>query len=194
MKIIKKNIQDRGFIDTYINKIIKEISFDENIIQKILSIKKLLLNCKKNNKKVIIFGNGGSSAIASHFSVDLTKNSRIRCVNFNEYDLITCFSNDFGYENWILKAIDYYGDKGDLLILISSSGMSKNITNGCKIARKKKMKIVTLSGFQKNNLLSKKGDINIWINSKVYNIVENIHQIILLLINDLTSIKTNQIK
>ena len=138
MKIIKKNIQDREFIDTYINKIIKEISFDENIIQKILSIKKLLLNCKKNNKKVIIFGNGGSSAIASHFSVDLTKNSRIRCVNFNEYDLITCFSNDFGYENWILKAIDYYGDKGDLLILISSSGMSKNITNGCKIARKKK--------------------------------------------------------
>ena len=72
--------------------------------------------------------------------------------------------------------------------------MSKNIINGCKIARKKRMKVVTLSGFQKTNLLNKKGDINIWINSKVYNIVENIHQIILLLLNDLTSLKTNQIK
>ena len=56
----------------------------------------------------------------------------------------------------------------------------------------KKMKVVTLSGFQTN--LLKKGDINIWIDSKVYNIVENIHQIILLLLNDLTSLKTNQIK
>ena len=194
MKIKKENIQDRKFIDTYINKIIKEISFDENIIKKILSIKRLLLNCKKKNKKVIIFGNGGSSAIASHFSVDLTKNSGIRCVNFNEYDLITCFSNDFGYENWIFKAVEYHGEQGDLLILISSSGMSKNIINGCKIARKKKMKVVTLSGFQKKNLLSKKGDINIWIDSKVYNIVENIHQIILLLLNDLTSLKTHQIQ
>ncbi len=194
MKINKENARDRKFIDTYINKIIKEISFDENIIKKILSIKRLLLDCKKKNKKVIIFGNGGSSAIASHFSVDLTKNSGIKCVNFNEYDLITCFSNDFGYENWIFKAVEYYGDEGDLLVLISSSGMSKNIINGCKIARKKRMKVVTLSGFQKTNLLNKKGDINIWINSKVYNIVENIHQIILLLLNDLTSLKTNQIK
>ena len=68
----------------------------------------------------------------------LQKNSGIKCINFNEYDLITCFSNDFGYENWIFKAVEYYGDRGDLLILISSSGMSKNIINGCKIARKKR--------------------------------------------------------
>ena len=194
MKNIKKINQDKKFINTYLQKIIKEISFDENMIKKILSVKKLLIECKKKNKKVIIFGNGGSSAIASHFSVDLTKNSGIRCVNFNEYDLITCFSNDFGYEKWILKAIEYYGDNGDLLILISSSGMSKNIINGCKIARKKKIQIVTLSGFQKTNILNRKGDVNIWINSRVYNIIENIHQIILLLLNDLTSLKINQIK
>ena len=106
--------------------------------------------------------------------------------------MITCFSNDFGYENWIFKAVEYYGDRGDLLILISSSGMSKNIINGCKIARKKD-ESCDIIRFSKTNLL-KKGDINIWIDSKVYNIVENIHQIILLLLNDLTSLKTNQIK
>ena len=188
------NNKDKIFINKYLSKIKNEITFGNEMIKKIISFKKLLIECKKKRKKVLIFGNGGSAAIASHFSVDLTKNSKIRCVNFSEYDLITCFSNDFGYENWVYKAVEYYGDSGDLLILISSSGMSKNIINGCKMARKKKIKIVTLSGFKKTNNLSKKGNINIWVNSKVYNIVENLHQIILLLLNDLTSLKDSQIK
>ena len=54
----------------------------------------------------MIFGNGGSAAIASHVSVDLTKNANIRSVNFNESDLITCFSNDYGYEKWIENGLD----------------------------------------------------------------------------------------
>ena len=71
-------------------------------------------------------------AIASHFSVDLTKNAKVRCINFNEADLLTCFSNDYGYEKWIENAIKYYCDKGDMLILVSSSGESKNIVNAAK--------------------------------------------------------------
>ena len=86
----------------------------------------------------MIFGNGGSAAIASHASVDLTKNANIRAVNFNEADLITCFSNDYGYEKWIEKAIDFYADDKDVLILISSSGKSVNMINACKAARSKK--------------------------------------------------------
>ena len=50
--------------------------------------------------------------------------SNIRAINFNEADLLTCFSNDYGYENWV-KNISFYADKGDLLICISSSGESK---------------------------------------------------------------------
>ena len=60
--------------------------------------------------------------MASNVSVDLTKMCKIRSVNFNEADLLTCFSNDYGYENWVTKALSYYADKGDLLICISSSG------------------------------------------------------------------------
>ena len=45
-------------------------------------------------------------------------------VNFNESDLLTCFSNDYGYENWVKAALKFYADKGDLIILISSSGNS----------------------------------------------------------------------
>ena len=75
----------------------------------------------------MIFGNGGSAARASHFSVDFTKNAGVRCFNFNESDLITCFSNDYGYEKWAEKAVNFYGDKGDASILISASGKSKNM-------------------------------------------------------------------
>ena len=134
----------------------------------------------------MIFGNGGSSAIASHVSIDLTKSANIRCVNYNEADLITCFSNDYGYERWIEKAIDFYGDKRDVLILISSSGKSKNMINACNAAKNKKMsKIITFTGHDKNNPLSKLGNVNFWIDSKAYNFVENTHQVWLLTIYDL---------
>ena len=67
----------------------------------------------------------------------LQKIGKIRCVNFNEADLITCFSNDYGYENWIKKAVEFYLDKKDILILISSSGISKNIINAANYAKRK---------------------------------------------------------
>ena len=134
----------------------------------------------------MIFGNGGSAAIASHFSVDLTKNASVRCINYNESDLITCFSNDYGFENWIAKAIEFYGDEGDVLIAISSSGKSQNMINATSAAKTKKFsKVITLSGFQEGNPLSKSGDINLWVDSKAYNFVENLHQVWLLAIVDL---------
>ena len=67
-------------------------------------------------------------------------------------DLITCFANDYGFEHWVEKAIDFYGDEGDLLIVISSSGQSENMLNGVKAARNANFKsVVTLSGFAKDN-------------------------------------------
>ena len=150
----------------------------------------LIRKCLKNNKKVILFGNGGSAAIASHFSVDLTKNTKIRCQNFNEADLLTCFSNDYGYEKWVAKAIELYADSRDVVIFISSSGKSKNILNGALSAKKKKIsKIITFTGGAKNNPLSKKGHINLWVNSRVYNYIENIHQFWLLSICDSIKLK-----
>ena len=184
--------KENKFIDNYFNDYNKLLlsNFDE-VKKKLILIKKNFLQIKKNKKKIIIFGNGGSAAISSHFSVDMTKNANIRCINFNEPDLITCFSNDFGYDNWLSNSIKFYGDKGDILIAISSSGKSKNIINGCTAAKKKKFsKIITLTGHRINNPVMKKGDINLWINSKAYNFIENIHQFWLLLLVDLVIGKT----
>ena len=184
--------KENKFIDNYFNDYNKLLlsNFDE-VKKKLILVKKNFLQIKKNKKKIIIFGNGGSAAISSHFSVDMTKNANIRCINFNEPDLITCFSNDFGYDNWLSNSIKFYGDKGDILIAISSSGKSKNIVNGCAAAKKKKFsKIITLTGYSINNPVMKKGDINLWINSKAYNFIENIHQFWLLLLVDLVVGKT----
>ena len=118
--------------------------------------------------------------------ISLTKNAGIRSMNYNEADLITCFSNDYGYERWIEKAIEFYGESKDILILVSSSGKSLNMINACKAAKKKNiLKIITLTGHEKNNPLSKLGDINLWIESKAYNFIENTHQLWLLTVCDL---------
>jgi len=179
-------MSDKDFVIKYLEDFSSLILPNDEITEKIILVKKILLEVKKNNSKVMIFGNGGSAAIASHVSVDLTKNAGIRSTNYNEADLLTCFSNDYGYERWIEKAIEFYGDNKDILILISSSGKSRNMLNACEAAKNKKIsKIITLTGHEKNNPLSKLGDVNLWIDSKAYNFIENTHQIWLLTVCDL---------
>ena len=178
-------MSDIKFLNNYFNNL-KNLLSNDKYLEDLVRVKEILKKTHSEGKKTMIFGNGGSAAIASHFSVDLTKNAKVRCVNFNEADLITCFSNDYGYEKWIEKAIKYYGNKNDVLILISSSGESKNVINGCKMAKKMKFKkIITFSGNSKKNNLSKLGDLNFWVDSKAYNHVENVHQIWLLSLVDL---------
>ena len=72
-------------------------------------------------------GNGASASIADHGAVDFTKQGGIRARTFNESNLITCLSNDYGFENWLAKAVHFYADPSDLLVLISVSGESENV-------------------------------------------------------------------
>ena len=177
MKNLKKN-----YIVNYIDEFNLTISKVKSQKKEIEKIYETLVNFQ-NKKNVHIFGNGGSASIASHFSMDLTNNSNIKCYSYNDPALITCYANDFKYENWISRVIQKYGNKDDLLILISSSGKSKNMLNAVTAAKKMKFsKVVTFTGFDINNSLKKRGDINIWIDSKMYNVIENSHQFYLLLL------------
>jgi D-sedoheptulose 7-phosphate isomerase len=179
------------FLKQYIKDYSDLILPETGLINTLMQVKDALVKTSENGKKVIIVGNGGSAAMASHISVDLTKNAGIRSINFNEPDLITCFANDYGYEHWLEKAVEFYGDKGDVFIGISSSGSSENILNGCRAAREKKFsKVITFSGMNFENPLRKLGDINLWVNSKAYNHIENIHQFWLLAIVDVIIGKT----
>ena len=172
----------KNYFINYLNKFSKFVLDHNN--KDFLKIVEILKEAKRNKKKVILVGNGGSAAMASHVSVDLTKMCKIRAINFNEADLLTCFSNDYGYENWVQKALSFYADKGDLLICVSSSGESKNIINGAKFAKKIGCKVVTLTGFNKDNKVRKIGHINLWLDNKNYNLVEMTHHVWLLAIVD----------
>jgi len=173
------------FLKNYINEFSLLVEKSIKNIEQLEQVKDAVVSASKKGNKSIIVGNGGSAAIASHFAVDLTKNAKVRCINFNESDLITCFANDYGYEHWIEKAVEFYGDEGDVFIGISSSGSSDNILNGCRAAREKNFsKVITFSGMNSENPLRKLGDINLWVNSKAYNQIENIHQFWLLAIVD----------
>lgn len=181
---MKKTKKRNNFLEKYFSDLSKTIEPDTQSLKKLYLVKDYFISTSRKKGKILIFGNGGSSAIASHVSVDLTKNARIRTVNYNESDLITCFSNDYGYENWVQKALSFNADKGDMLICISSSGNSKNIINGAKFAKKIGCKVITLTGFDKKNKVRKIGDVNLWVDSKNYNIVEMTHHIWLLTIVD----------
>jgi len=147
-----------------------------------------ILSSVKDNGRVILIGNGGSAAIASHLSIDFTKSANIRAINFNESSLLTCFSNDYGYENWASKALEFHSSENDVVILISSSGESENIINAAKFCQIKKIPLITLSGFSESNRLKKMGYANFWVSSKSYNLVENVHQIWLLSLVDYFSL------
>jgi D-sedoheptulose 7-phosphate isomerase len=134
--------------------------------------------------KIIVIGNGGSAAMASHVAVDFTKAAGIRAINFNEADLITCFANDYGYEHWVAKALEAYADLGDIAILISSSGKSQNMLNGAEKAKSMGLSVITVSGFLSDNPLRKLGDLNLWVDSTEYNIVEMTHHVWLVAIID----------
>ena len=148
------------------------------------SVKTLIEDMSSTNK-VILLGNGGSASIAAHVATDLTNAANIRAVNFSESSLITCLSNDYGYENWMTTALHMYAKEGDILILISSSGNSENIIRAGKYWQGKGP-IITFSGFDYSNKLN---DLDMtykfWVDSKTYNHIEMVHHIWLVALVDM---------
>ncbi len=145
----------------------------------ILSLVEMLKDTKTNQNKVMILGNGASAAISSHIANDLTKATKIKAHTFHDPSLITCFGNDFGYENWMKEALNHYYEKDDLVILISSSGKSENIVKAAQFCKKNKLKLVSLTGPSPNKEVIESSEINFRVNSNIYNIIECIHMIIL---------------
>ena len=138
-----------------------------------------LMRAKANGKKIMFIGNGGSATVAGHMAEDFSKVGGIRSMAFNDAPLLTCLGNDYSFEQIFEKAIEIYGDPGDFRFAVSRSSKSKNILNGVEAARRKSIEIVTLSGFDSENPLSKTGDINIHTPSRSYGIVENAHSAII---------------
>lgn len=140
----------------------------------------LLLKIHFDNASVWWVGNGGSSAICSHLAQDILNKLQTKSIFCNDTALLTCMANDLGYENMYQKPLSLLMKKGDLLIAISSSGNSANILNAAELAREKQVHLVTLSGFESNNILwNMPADIAFYTPSNLYGIVELTHETLL---------------
>lgn len=128
-----------------------------------------------DGNKLMVIGNGGSAAIASHVAIDYSKNGGLRTQSFNDGAALTCLGNDLGYERVFERQIELFARPGDLLLSISSSGRSPNILAGVAAARKAGCAVVTFSGFDADNPLRRMGDLNFYVASYAYGFVEIAH-------------------
>lgn len=164
------------------NKFIEDIVFALKCLNRadLEYLKKIVL---RNNSEIIILGNGGSNAISAHIAEDYTKALKKKTIAFTDSARLTCYSNDYGYENAFSQYLSEFSTTNSLVILISSSGNSKNILNCAQYCLENNIEYIIFSGFDKNNLLKNKYSdhalLDFWVESDDYGVVECIHEIIL---------------
>jgi len=183
---------DIEFLNDYFARY-KRALHPSDLNTKLMRFRDLSERVKDNGNKLIFAGNGASASISSHAATDFTQHAKVRTVCFNDHNLITAYSNDYGYENWVARALESYADSGDLVVLVSSSGKSSNIINAAKYAREHHLEVVTLSGFAPDNPLRTKGMLNFWVDSHAYNVVESVHLIWILAVANLLDQRENNV-
>ena len=180
----KNKKSDKIFLDDYWSRY-QKILFDSRDDSSILKLRNAIYETYLNKGKLIFIGNGASASLASHAATDFTKQAKIPSFAFNDHNLITALSNDYGYHNWVSKAIEFYSSPKDMIIFISVSGESSNLIEGIDFANKNSLCTASLTGSNSSNSLRQKSRYSLWVNSKAYNIVESIHTIWITLIIDL---------
>lgn len=155
------------------SRCLNEISIDD------LNALKLII---RDSSDIIILGNGGSNAVSCHIAEDYTKVLSKRALCFGDSARMSCYANDYGWENAYTKFIEQFANRETLVILISSSGNSQNILNAANYC-KGRHSMITLSGFEPNNKLrvsySQASELHFWVDSRDYGIVECLHELIL---------------
>lgn len=135
--------------------------------------------------KLYLAGNGASAALAAHACTDFTKQAKVPSITFHDPALITAFANDYGYDHWLEKALEFHLNPEDVVVLISVSGESASVVNAAHAAQRLGCKIISLTGRKVSNSLSQLADVSLHVKSDAYNVVENIHSIWLTSIVDL---------
>lgn len=186
---LENNIKQH--LDHFMQVIISaEFSHKETTISRenwFIDVLKLLENIKNNEKKLFFLGNGASASMAAHFSTDFTKNGNIASFSNIEGSFLTCFSNDYSYENAYMEMLKRLMKDGDGLIAISSSGSSPNLLIASDYIRNnlKNSPIITFTSFNPQNSLRKKGDYNLYVKADDYSFAESAHAYYLHLLTDL---------
>jgi len=152
-----------------------------------LEVVEFVVDARHAERKVMAIGNGGSATIASHLVNDLTKSVGVRAKVFTDISLLTAISNDEGYEFGYEQQVAQWAEPGDVLFAISSSGRSVNILRAAQHAAGRGVRVVTLSGFDPDNVLRRHGVLNFHVPSHDYGPVELSHGVIAHYLTDVAS-------
>ena len=181
LKIINQNIQEHQEI---LN------SIDNKIKNKINAISKIISNSLKKGGTIFWCGNGGSASDSMHLSTELIgrfkKNRKpLRSISLSSNSAaLTCISNDFGFQNLFSRQVEALGKPRDVLVVISTSGNSKNILNAIYQAKKKKLITIGFFG-KKGGKCKNKTDIDVIIKSDSTARIQEMHIMVGQIICDL---------
>jgi D-sedoheptulose 7-phosphate isomerase len=140
---------------------VKEKFIDEKNIDKILEVSKIIANAFNDSKKLILFGNGGSSTDASHIAAEFTNRFKrerpgLPAIALNtDMAVITSIANDYDFSEIFAKQLKAISNEGDIVIALSTSGNSPNILKAMDVARKKKLTTVAFTGLKGDKFASK---------------------------------------
>ena len=175
----KKISDSHEYYKNYVNiknKLLNKINKNElkNIIEEILT-------AVKKQKNIFSCGNGGSASTAEHLSCDFSKGSctdtnlNIKVFSLNSnVSLMTAIANDISYDDIFSYQLARFGKPNDILLLFSVSGSSKNILKCAKEAKRKKIKIISFTGFN-GGKIKKLSKYNTNFATNNFGIVEDCH-------------------
>jgi len=159
-------------------------SIDLIPVEDLSNIMDLLLNARNEGRLILIMGNGGSAATASHFTSDFnkglsynkTKRFKFICLNDNVPTMMA-YSNDISYDDIFIEPMKNFLNEGDIVIGISGSGNSKNILKAFEYANKKNAITIALTGYD-GGALKKIAKYNVHIPIKDMQISEDLHMVL----------------
>lgn len=176
----------KEFVSDYfsdLKKIIDDIPLDD-----IEEITDVIYNAYVHERKIFIFGNGGSASTASHFACDLGKGTLSRVYDLNEKRFqvvsltdnaatISAYANDLSYDDVFVQQLRNLVRKGDVVIAITGSGNSKNVVKAVRYARECGAVTVGLLGFD-GGKVKKYLDRYVVVPSDHYGRIEDVHMIL----------------
>ncbi len=190
MKTIKQISQKSKNIKEFSNNYFKRLGeiFSQININDLENFEKTINNARMKGNTIFVFGNGGSASTATTMANDLgfdilkktntKKTFKFFCLNDNT-SVLTAIGNDVGYENIFVNQLKIHFKKGDIALILSASGNSKNLINAAKWIKNKKGKILSIVGFD-GGKLKKISDNCIYFkcDKNEYGPIEDIHLII----------------
>lgn len=135
--------------------------FDDSTIDKIVEVSKIIAGSFNDGKKLILFGNGGSSADASHIAAEFINRFKrerpgLPAIALNtDMAVVTAIANDYDFSEVFAKQLRAISDEGDIVIAMSTSGNSPNILKAMDVAKKKRLVTIAFTGMRGDKFASK---------------------------------------